>query len=149
MADFAFNIAKGKLAYYAGLPAANDALVVVPILAAGLEADPTLKDYTTLAALLAGTTDEQTTIGRVVVSAGVTVTIDNANDVVNIDMPDPVWTAASGAALGALIICYNPDTTAAPNDANLVPLCKYDFAVTPNGNDLTAVVNAAGFAKVQ
>lgn len=145
MADFVFNIAKGKIAYYAGLPAANDALVIVPIEATGLEADATLKDYDNLSLLLAGTSNEQTTMGRLT-ATGVTVTVDDTNDVVNLDMTDPVWSAATGNALGALVICYDPDTTTG-TDADLIPLAKYNFAVTPNGNDITAVVNATGFAQ--
>lgn len=142
MADFVFNIAKGKVAYYSTLPATNDALIVVPIEATGLEADATLKDYDDLAALLAGTSNEQTTIGRKTITS-VTVTVDDTNDRVDIDFADPVWTAATGNALGALVICYDADTTAG-TDANLIPLTKHDFAVTPNGTDLTGVVATSG-----
>jgi hypothetical protein len=53
VADFVFNIAKGKVAYYATLPAANDALIVIPIESSGVESDATLRDYDTVSALLA------------------------------------------------------------------------------------------------
>jgi hypothetical protein len=60
MADLVFNIAKGKTAYYCGLPAAADGLVLVLLDATGLEADATLKDYDNLSALLAGTSNPPT-----------------------------------------------------------------------------------------
>lgn len=144
MADLTFNIAKGKLAYYAGLPAANDALIIIPLEATGLEADATLKDYDDVAALIAGTTNEQTTMGRKTVTS-VTVTIDDVNDRVDIDIADQVWTAATGNALGALLIAYDPDTTTG-TDSTLVPQTKHDFAVTPDGSDLTATV--ANYARI-
>lgn len=143
MADIVFNIAKGKVAYYASLPAANDALIVVPVEATGLETDATLKDYDDLASLLAGSTNEQTTIGRKT-AASVAITVDDTNDRVDIDVADITWTAATGNALGALIVCYDPDTTGG-TDSTLVPLTKHGFAVTPDGTDIVATIAAAGF----
>lgn len=138
MADFVFNIAKGKVKYYAELPAANDALVVIPLESAGIEADATLKDYDTVSALLAGTTNEQTTAGRKTVTS-VTVTVDDANDRLDLDFADQTWTGLTGNAIGALLIAYDPDTTGG-TDADLVPLTKHDWAVTPDGSDVTATV---------
>lgn len=143
MADLVFNIAKGKVGYYAGLPATNDALIVVPIESSGIEADSTLKDYDTLSALLAGTTNEQTTLGRKT-AASVTATVDDTNDRLDVDMADLVWTAGTGNAVGALIVCYDPDTTGG-TDADLIPLTKHDFAVTPDGSDITAQIATTGF----
>lgn len=145
MADFVFNIAKGKVKYYAELPAANDALIVIPIEATGLEADATLKDYDDVAALLAGASNEQTTLGRKTITA-VTVTVDDTNDRVDIDIADPTWVGGTGNAVGALLIAYDPDTTAG-TDSTLVPLTKHDFAVTPDGTDITGQVAAAGFCR--
>ena len=142
MADWVANIAKGKVKYYAELPAAADALIVVPLEATGIEADATLKDYDALDTLLAGTTNEQATIGRKTISS-VTITVDDTNDRVDIDVADQVWTAATGNALGALLFCYDGDTGAG-TDANITPLTKHDFAVTPDGSDITAVINASG-----
>jgi len=148
VADFVFNIAKGKVKYYSELSAANDALVYVLVLASGLETDATLKDYTTLSALLAGTTDECTFTNyarKTVTSA--TITVDNTNDRVDIDIADQTWTSAGGAtnnSIGALIICYDDDTTSG-TDANLIPLTKHDFTATTDGTDLTAVIAASGY----
>lgn len=138
MADFVFNIAKGKVKYYAELPAANDALVVIPLESSGIEADATLKDYDTVSALLAGTTNEQTTAGRKTITS-VTVTVDDTNDRLDLDFADQTWTGLTGNAIGALLVAYDPDTTGG-TDADLVPLTKHDWAVTPDGSDVTATV---------
>lgn len=138
MADFVFNIAKGIVKHYASLPAANDALVVIPVEASGLETDATLKDYDTVSALLAGSTNEQTTAGRKTVTS-VTPTVDDTNDRYDADFADQTWTALTGNAIGALIVAYDPDTTGG-TDADLIPLTKHDWAVTPDGSDATATV---------
>lgn len=143
MADFVFNIAKGKVKYYAELPATNDALIVVPVEATGLETDATLKDYDNLSALLAGTSNEQTTMGRKT-AASVVPTVDDTNDRLDVDMADITWTGATGNAVGKLVVCYDPDTTTG-TDADLIPLTAHDFAATPDGSDLTAQIAAAGF----
>lgn len=145
MANICFNISKGRIAYYASLPVTNDALIIVPLESSGLVTDATMTDYDTLADILAGTTNEQTTMGRKT-AASVTVTVDDTNDRVDIDMADPVWTAATGNAVGALVVCYDPDTTGG-TDADLVPLSKHDFVVTPNGGDITGTVAVGGFLR--
>ena len=146
MADFVFNIAKGREAYYASLPGANDALIVVPIETTGIETDAVLKDYDNLGALLAAANNEQATMGRKTIATGVTVTVDDANDWVDVDFADPVWTAASGNAVSALLVCYDPDTTAG-TDNDIVPISKHDFVVTPNGGDITAQIATGGFLR--
>lgn len=143
MADFVFNIAKGRIAYYASLPAANDALVMIPIEATGVEADATLLDYDTVQALLAAANNEQSTMGRKTLS-GVTVTVDDTNNRVNIDADDVTWSAATGNAISDVLICYDPDTTGG-DDSTLVPLSWHDFAITPDGSDVTATI--ADFAR--
>ncbi len=138
MADVVFNIALGKVKYYAELPAANDALIVIPLESSGLEADATLKDYDDVAALLAGTTNEQTTAGRKTVTS-VSVTVDDTNNRVDIDIADQTWTGLTGNAIGALLIAYDPDTTGG-TDSSLIPLTKHDWTITPDGSDVTATI---------
>lgn len=142
MASFQFNIVKAKTAYYAGLPAANDALVAIPIEASGVEADAVIVDYDTVAAILAAATNEQTTMGRKVL-ANVAVTTDDANNLVKIDCDDPVWTAATGNAVSDLLVAYDPDTTGG-TDADLIPMYWFDCSLTPDGTDFTAQINASG-----
>lgn len=146
MANEVMNIALGRFAHWATLPAAADAIIAVPLEATGLEADGTLNNYDDLATLLAASNNEQTTIGRKTITASVTVTIDDTNDWVDVDLPDPVWTAATGNALGKLLFCYDGDTGAG-TDANILPLTYHDFAVTMDGSDVTAQLAAAGFAR--
>lgn len=139
MADFVFNIAKGKVAYYASLPAANDALIAIPIEASGVESDATLKDYDTVSALLAAANNEQSTMGRKTLGS-VTVTVDDTNDRVALDAADITWTAATGNAISDILICYDPDTTTG-TDADLIPLTWHDFSITPDGSDVTATIS--------
>lgn len=144
MADLVFNIAKGKVAKYGLLDGgANDALIVIPIEASGVESDATIRDYDDVATLLAAANNEQSTMGRKTVSS-VTVTIDDTNDRVDVDFADQVWTAASGNAVSDLLIAYDPDTTGG-TDSSLVPLTWHDFSITPDGSDVTAQLAAAGF----
>ena len=143
MGDVIFNVAKGREAYYGSLPATNDALIAVPLEATGLVADATMIDYDDLAAVLAGASNEQTSNMTRKTLASVTVTVDDTNDRVYIDAADAVWTAATGNACGALLICYDPDTTGG-TDADIIPISKHDFAVTPAGGDITAQFNAGG-----
>lgn len=151
MADGVFNIAKGRIAYYASLPATNDALVLLLLKSAGLEADDTLNNYDDLAALLAAANDEAdaTNYARKTVTSSITVTVDDTNNRVDIDMPDPTWTALGGGSnntIGKLLVCYDPDTTGG-TDSTIVPLTYHDCTLTTDGTDVTVVVAAAGFAR--
>lgn len=150
-APIVFNIAKGSFRYYFGLPAANDGLVVLLLKSAGLVSDDALADYADVAALLAGASDEAdfTNYARKVLTSGVTITQDNTNNRVDIDIPDQTWSSAGGAAnnsLGKLVVAYDPDTTT-PGDAALIPLVAFDFVATTDGTNLVAEINAAGLAR--
>ena len=149
MADFVFNIAKGRAHALIknvddGSPA-NSRLIVIPIETSGIEADDTLNNYDEIQALLAAANNEQATMGRkTVTGANITITVDDTNNRVDIDMADITWTAATGNAISALIVAYDPDNTVG-TDADLIPLTKHDFVVTPDGSDITAQINTAGF----
>lgn len=138
MSNIVPNIALGRVAYLASLPAANDGLVLIALESTGLETDAVLRDKTDFASLVAGTTNEQTTVGRKAL-AGVTVTVDNTNDRVALDAADVTWTAPTGNAIGAVVICYDPDTTTG-TDADLIPLTKHDVTWTPDGNSFTLTI---------
>ncbi len=148
-APFVFNIYKGKAAYYATLPAAADALILVLLNNSGLEADGTLQDYDSLSAILAGTNDEATFTGYARRTlASVTVTVDDTNNRVDVDAADPAaWTNTGAAVIvGAAVICYDPDTGAG-TDADLVPLVQImTGTVTFDQNvPVTPAFDAAGF----
>ena len=144
--NFVFNIAKGKAAYYAGLPAANDALIAVALVATGLVADATLADYDDLAALLGGASDECAASGYARATLGtVTVTVDDGNDRVDLDSADiSLGTIAAGATIAKVVICYDPDTTTG-TDSTLVPISAHSFDVTTDGSEVVATV--ANFAR--
>lgn len=147
MADIVFNIAKGRAARYADLPATNDALVLVLLKASGLEADSVLRTHATLAAILGAANDEADFTGYTRRTlAGVTVTPVAGNN--DADATDPASYTNSGGAsqsVGKAIICYDPDTTGG-TDADLVPLVALDCVVTFDvGVPVTLSFAAAGF----
>ncbi len=125
MGNAVFNISKGKPSYYAGLPAAADAIKCLLLKSSGIVADGTLADYTTVAALLAGASDEADFTNYVRKTlASITVTVDNTNDRVDIDCADIVWTTAGGASnntVAKLVTFYVPDT-GAESDSTNIPL---------------------------
>lgn len=141
LADFVFNIAKGQLAYYGGLPATNDALIAIPIEASGVESDATLKDYDTVSAILAASNNEQTTMGRKTLTT-VTATVDDTNDRVDLSCDTITWAGATGNAISDILICYDPDTTTG-TDTTLVPLTWHDFSETPSGSTIQATISTA------
>lgn len=143
MANLVTNIGKGRFVYYAGLPAATDSLIAVVLEATGLESDDLLQDYDDLAALIAGASNEQTTMGRKTLT-GVTVNVNDTANTASIDCDDITWTAATGNATGKLVVCYSPATGSA--DSAIIPLTLHDFSVTPDGTDITVQINAAGLA---
>lgn len=153
MANFAFNIAKGRIVELHNRVDANDpansALVVVVLAVAGLETDAVLIDKDTLADVVSGTTNEVTNTGyarKVLTDADITAaTVVDASDRVDVDIPDQVWAAVSaGDGWAKMLVCYDPDTTSG-TDANIVPLTAHDFAVTPDGSSITATINAQGY----
>ncbi len=142
MANIVFNIAKGRVAELYDRVKSNDpansALVLVPIETSGLESDATLIDADTLTAVLSGTTNEQTTMGRKVLTDADLASIpapDDTNDRNERSLPTVTWTAASGNAISKILVCYDSDT-AGGSDTNIVPLTMFDFAQTPSGGDI-------------
>jgi hypothetical protein len=141
MADFVFNIAKGAVAEMVRDSAAN----VLILLLKTADSDATNKDHDTVAAVLGAVNVEAdfTNYARKTGLTG-TVTVDDTNDRVDVDVPDQTWTAAGGASNNTLtdaIVAYQN----AAADATRVPCTQHDFAVTTDGSDLTLVVNSAGF----
>lgn len=145
--DIVFNVAKGRIAYYASLPAANDALILVLLKSSGLVSDATMKDYDDLAAILAGASDEAdfTNYARKTL-ASVTVTVNDTDDRVDIDCDDVVYTSAGGASnntMGKAIICYDPDTTGG-TDSSIIPLSAHSYDGTTDGSTITLTMPTGG-----
>lgn len=151
MADIVFNIAKGRVVELFNRVDANDptnsVLVIVPV-DVGATTDATIRDFDTLAAVLAGGVTERTTGGwnrKTLTDADIALGApDDTNDRYDVDIPDQTWTAVTAGAVTDLIVCYDNDSTGG-TDSNLIPLTMHDFAITPDGSDVTAVIAAAGF----
>lgn len=142
MSNITFNVAKGRVVELYNRVKSNDptnaAIILVPIETSGLEADATLIDADTLAALLSGATNEQTTMGRKTLTDADLAALpapDDSNDRYDISLPTTTWTAASGNAISKIAVCYDSDTTGG-TDANIIPLTMFDFAQTPSGADI-------------
>jgi hypothetical protein len=153
VADFVFNIAKGRVAELYNRVDSNDpansALVIVVLATSGIETDAVLKGKDTLADLVSGATNEVTNTGyaRKVLTDSDLVAFapDDVNDRVDLDIPDQTWTGvAAGDGWNDLVVCYDADTTGGADSA-IVPLTQHDFVVTPDGSDITAQIAAAGF----
>lgn len=159
--DFVFNIARGALKYYyyavenslvvasAGqfTSTANSAFVIVPIETTSIEADATLRDYDDLAALIAGTSNEQTNQARKILTDADLAAVpapDDTNDRLDLDIPDQTYTALAGNAVGKFLVCFDPDTTGG-TDSSIIPLTAHAVTLTPDGNDVLLQIAAAGF----
>lgn len=152
MANFVFNISKGRVAELYNRVKSNDpansALIIDVLATAGVEADATLIDKDTFADLVSGTTNfvTQSSIRKTLTDADIVAFApDDTGDRVRCDIPDQTWSAvAAGDGWNDLVIGYDNDTTGG-NDANIVPMTLHDFVVTPDGSDITAQINVAGF----
>jgi hypothetical protein len=137
-----FNICKGRAVELYNRVKSNDpansALILVPLETSGLETVAVLIDKDDLAAVLSGTTNEQTTMGRKTLTDSDLATFpapDDTNDRYEVSLPTVTWTAATGNAISKILVCYDSDTTSG-TDSNMLPVCMFDCAVTPDGSDL-------------
>jgi len=145
MANLVCNISKGRVAELynrvdAGDPAAAR-LYIIPIDAAAVT-DATLTDADDFAAMVTAGVTERTTGGwnRKTLAAAdlAAVAPDDTNDRMDLDTADQVWTAVTAGAVTDLVFCYA--SVASPTNAQLIPLTVHDFAITPDGSDVTATV---------
>lgn len=141
MANIVFNIALGRVnelfRRVEDNDPANAAIVLVPIETSGLETDAVLKDKDTLSQVLAGTTNEQSTMGRKVLTQDdlAVSSPDEVNDRQESSLPTVTWVGATGNDISKILVCYDKDT-AGGTDADIIPLCMFDFAITPDGSDV-------------
>lgn len=141
MANIVFNIAAGRVVEFYNRVKSNDpansALILIPIETTGLEADAVLIDADTVAAVLSGTTNDQTTMGRKTLTDADLAALpapDDTNNRYEVSLPTVTWTAATGNAISKILVAYDADTTTG-NDSNLIPLTMFDRAMTPDGSD--------------
>lgn len=144
MADGVFNISKGAFVEKIRDAGTN---VLILLLKAN-EAEATLVDRDNVSLMLAeaGTTEADfTNYARKTGLTG-TITVDDTNDRVDVDVPDQTWTSAGGASnntLTKLVTAYEESAA----DTGRIPMTHHDFATTTDGNDLVAQINAAGFGR--
>ncbi len=152
MSDLIFNIALGRVAELYNRVDLSDpanAVFVIAVFDAS-DTDAAVRDVETLAAIEAlGSTAEvtNTNYARKILDDTdiVAFAADHTNDRVDLDVPDQTWTAVvAGDAWTDLCFAYDSDSTGGADTA-ITPCSWHDFAVTPNGGDITAQINAAGF----
>lgn len=134
MADLVFNLVKGAVAEIVR-DGAN--IQIVPF-DAGATTDATVRDVDTLAAVIAlGTERAATGWNRKAISNGsITLTVDDTNDRVDIDVADQTWTAVTAGTTTDLITAEDLGGA----DSADRPLTFHDFAITPDGSDVVATV---------
>lgn len=152
MSDGTFNIAKGKVAYYAMLGETSDALIAVLLKSGSGVSDADLIAFDDLETLLAGGYDECdfTNYARKTL-ASVTVTPDDTNDRIDVDAADLVYTDAGGASnntTAKLLICYDADTGTG-DDGDIIPLSHHDLTINTDGSTVTVQFPTGGFWRAQ
>lgn len=157
MADFIFNISKGRFAEFFNRVDQNDptnsAIIIMLLASSGVETDAVLKDVDTVTALVAGATNEATNTGyarKVLTDSDIAAfAADDTNDRVDLDIADQTWTGLANDGTGAisdLVSAYDNDTTGG-TDANIIPISQHDFSITPDGSDVTAQIASAGLLR--
>jgi hypothetical protein len=153
MANFVFNIAKGRIVEFYNRAENNDptnsALILVPLSASGTEAQG--QDADDLAAVEALAQFAEITTNnwvRKTLESAQLATLPAPNDTDNrydIQVPSVTWTApTAGGNTTGLLVCYDADTGAG-TDSNIIPLTHHDFVVTADGNDV--VLNVGDFLR--
>jgi len=140
--DYFFNIAKGAFVEKFRDAAANG----IVALATGMDSDDAANNAATFAAFWTGANVEKSG-GGYARKTGLTgtITVDNTNNRVDVDFPDQTFTALTGTAVIKLIVGYEESAA----ESGRIPVSAHDFAITPDGSDVTAQFNASGFGRAQ
>lgn len=161
MSDFVFNRAKGRIVQFveevrASSPYTNSALII-SLWRRGSGTDDALMDYDDVAALEGDAQAAELVSGtnanyarKTIIDTTPTITYDDTNNRVDVDIPDQTWVAlgAGGTAITDLLVAWDADTTGG-TDANQIPLTFHAFSITPDGSDVIAQINSAGFFRAQ
>lgn len=145
MANFWFTGAAGRGVRYCDLALGTDRLALVLLQSASLQADATLRNYTTLSSLLAGGSLEATftNYARIFITSGITVTPDTTIHKNTVSIASQSWLAAGGAlnnTVAKLLICYQP--TSGATDAQTVPLFNCDVSATTTGSNYNVTISS-------
>lgn len=155
MGDLAFNTTKGRVGELVVRINANDPAnsVLKWSLWNITQSDAIQRDLDDIAAIEASGTNAELTSGTnanyvrktLTDASGITRTVDDTNDWVDIDCPDQTWTAlGAGTAVNHAISHYDPDSTGGTDSADL-PVSQHAVAITPDGSDVTLVMPTGGF----
>lgn len=141
MADFVFNIAKGAFAEKFRDAAANG----IVALATAQEAQSAAVDHDHFTAFWGAAGNTEAADGSYARKTGLTgtVTVDDTNDRVDVDLPDQTWSALDNDLITDAIVAYEE----AAGEGTRIPLTSHDFAVQADGSDVTIQFNAAGFGR--
>jgi hypothetical protein len=136
MADQVLNIAKGAVA-----EKIRDGANIQIIAITDAETDAVLRDKDTVSDFVSGATNEATQSGyarKSISNASITLTVDDTNDRVDVDVADQTWTAVASGGSAWTDLLFAEDVGGA--DSSRVPLTMQDFVITPDGSDITATI---------
>lgn len=153
MANIIANQALGRIREFADDAAGDVAAAQLRMyLLKAAEADDALRDHDTMSALLgaAGNTEADFTnyANKVIENGDITVTVDDTNNRMTVDVPDQTWSSAGGTTDNTLtdaVVAYDPDGT--DTDSQNIPMSIHDFTPTTSGADLTLQVDASGLVR--
>lgn len=146
MADFAFNIAKGRGVEFYNRVENNDpstsALILVVLEASGTEAQG--QDLDTLAAVEADANfAENTSWGRKTLTDTELAALpapDDTNNRYAVAVPQVTWLSIGvGDDATGLLVCYDANTGAG-TDSDIIPITHHTFSVTADGNNVVLQV---------
>ena len=150
MADLVFNVAKGRGTQLLKNVEDNDpaaAVVRIYAIVAGAATDDQLRDADTMAAVFATAAAEATNSGYAQITddgTDLTLTLDDTANTYYAVLTDQTWsTIGSGDVWTDIIVAYDPDGTGTAGTT--IPISLHDFAVTPNGGDISADFPATAF----
>lgn len=153
MGDVVANQALGRIRTFADNAAGDVAASQLRMfLLQAAEADDALRDHDTMSALFGAGGNTEATFtnyaNKVIEDGDITVTVDDTNNRVDIDVPDQTWTAAGNGTNNTLtdvVVGYDPDGS--DTDATTIPVSIHDFTPTTDGSDLTAQIATAGLLR--
>lgn len=143
MADGIFNRSKGAFAEMIRDTGTKTLILLLKV----NETEADLVDRDDVAALVAAANTEAVFTNYARKTAIVeTLTVDDTNNRTDVDVPDQTWTSAGNGANDTLTKLVSAYENAAA-DSTRICMSHHDFAVTTDGTDLTAQVNAAGLMR--
>lgn len=149
MANYLFNIAKGRAGEFAyRVKNADPSASRLFLIAISTDvAQATAVDVDDFGAFVTAGGVEATngsyTKKTIAAADVIAVGPQDASDTYTFDINDMTWTAvAAGVSWVALILGYSSVTS--PTNAQIVPISHHDFAVTPDGSDITAQIASGG-----